>query len=311
MVGFLGLFGILAPACETDLGERTPASSGTFGAIVFREACQRVTYSAELSAQQSIDVSGARGFALCSGAAAPPDASPVVKALFMERADIIAGVDSGVPVPLQDPLNTYLLALQPLQDDGTLSTLLQRTGQSLQQLAADDGAMAGLAKLSHLGGIRPRQTSGGLLRALAAVPSLDDFVGAALPLLDQGGIAAPDFQALLTATAFELRHLERSTEPATSPERSAALLRDLLIATRPELKTGQSLLFTLRDPRGLPLLDEVSAPFVKEASTGLAMASPTGYFLDAAGRPLPYVAPLPEPGVAASGARDAQGRALR
>ena len=82
VVGFLGLFGILAPACETDLGERTPASSGTFGAIVFREACQRVTYSAELSAQQSIDVSGARGFALCSGSAAPPDASPVVKALF-------------------------------------------------------------------------------------------------------------------------------------------------------------------------------------------------------------------------------------
>lgn len=311
VVGFLGLFAALGPACETDLGERTPASSSTFGAIVFREACQRVTYSAELAAGQSVDVSGAKAFGLCSGQTAPPDASPVIKALFQERANIIAGVDTGVPVPLQEPLNTYLLALQPLQDDGTLGTLLQRTGQSLQLLAADSGAMAGLAKLSHLGGVRPPQTSGGLLRALAAVPSLDDFVGVALPLLDQGGVAAPDFQALLTATAFELRHLERSTDTPTSPERSAALLRDLLTATRPELKTGQSLLIALRDPRGLPLLDEVVAPYVKDPSTGLAVANAAGYFQDAAGRALPYVAPLPEVGVKASGSRDALGRALR
>lgn len=310
VVGVLGLALTLLPACEVDLGPRE-APGGSFGAIVFREACQRVTYSSELETQKAIDVSGARGRAVCTGQAAPEGAEPIVKALFMERTNIVSGVDTGVPVELQDPLDTYLRALQPLQDDGTLVTLLLRTGQSLQQLGADSGTTAGIAKLSHLGGIRPARTSGGLVRALAAVPSLDDFVGVTLPLLDQGGIAAADFKALLTASAFELRHLTRSTEPPTSPERSAALLRDLLTATRPELKTGQSLLLALRDPRGLPLLADVAAPYVKDLGTGLAVANAEGYFLDAAGRPLPYVPPLPEVGAGSGSSRDAQGRALR
>ncbi len=310
-MGFMGLLSSLLPACEVDLGPREPPSGGSFGAVVFREACQRVTYSSELETQQTLDVSGSRSRAVCIGQAAPTDAAPVVQAMFMERTNIISGVDTGVPPELQDPLDTYLRALQPLQDDGTMVTLLERTGQALQQLGGDSGTTAGLSRLGHQSGIRPARTSGGLVRALSAVPSLDEFIGVALPLLDMDGIAAADFKTLLGATAFELRHLSRSTEPPTSPERSAALLRDLLTATRPELKTGQSLLITLRDPRGLPLLDDVAAPYVKDLGTGLAKANADGYFVNAGGQPIPYVTPLPDVGVGIGASRDAQGRALR
>ena len=310
LVGLLGVFGALLPACDVDLGQRV-APSGTFGAIVFREACQRVNYSSEIATQQPIEVSGAQSRAMCNGDTAPTGASPTVKALFLERTNVVTGVDTGVPVELQSPLDTYLRAIQPLQDDGTMSNLLQLTGQSLQQLAADSGTTTAIAKLSHQNGIRPRQTTGGLIRAVTGGSTFDDFVGAALPLLDKGGIAESDFKALLTGTAFELRHLERSTEVPTSPERTAALLRDLLTATRPELLTGQSVQLTLRDPRGLPLLNEVVAPYVKDLGTGLAVANADGYFLDSAGRPLPYVPPLPDVGAGTDVMRDAQGRALR
>ncbi|MFT3754960.1 MAG: hypothetical protein QM769_03270 [Pseudoxanthomonas sp.] len=310
VVGFLGVVTTLLPACDVDLGQRV-APSGSFGNIVFREACQRVTYSAEIDGKQPIEVSGAQSRVLCSGQAAPDSASPTVKALFQQRANVVAGVDTGVPVELQSPLDTYLRAIQPLQDDGTMDVLLQRSGDALQKLASDGATTAAIAKLSHQAGIRPRQTAGGLLRAVTAAASFDDFTGAALPLLDKGGAAEGDFKALLTGAAFELRHLERSSEVSTSPERSAALLRDLLTATRPELMNGQSVLLALRDPRGLPLLNEVVAPYVLDTSTGLAKANADGYFLDAAGRPLPYVPPLPDVGAGADGSRDAQGRALR
>jgi hypothetical protein len=304
----IALAGLLA-GCNADLGQRVPPSGNSFGTIVFREACERVSYTAELQSQSGLDVSGTAARAMCNSGSAPPGVDPTVQALFMERSNIIIGVDNGVPVELQDPLSGYLRALQPLQDDGTLVTLLQRAGQSLQQLAADDGTVAALAKLNLQGGIRPQETSGGVIRAAAAATSLDDFIGVSLPLLDKGGAGEASFTALLTASAFELRHLDRSTDVPTSPERTPALLRDLLTATRPELATGQSLLVARRDPRGMPLLDQIVDPYLPDMN-GLAQANDQGYFIDRLGRALLYQPPLPDLEITTVVPRDAQGRAL-
>ncbi|MFO0574690.1 MAG: hypothetical protein U1A78_11895 [Polyangia bacterium] len=313
----LGLCGSLS--CGVELPERVPVSDGSFGATVFRETCQRLTYSADLAdaargGSRPLDVSGSSRRALCRGEVAPsPDEAPSVRALFSQRDNVLVGVDTGIPdrpVDLQAALDGYLRALAPLQDDGTLPTILARTGGVLQRLAGDAPALAAAARLGHLGGVRPAATAGGLVRALSDGPALDELSGAALPLLDVGGPAAADLQALLRAGAFTLRHLEPSQDPPLDPERTPAVLRRLLVASHPDLREQRPLGVALRDPRGLPQLAEVVPPYVAEPS-GLARADSDGYFLDAGGQRIAYVPPLPEPGAAATGARDPLGRALR
>lgn len=301
---------LAASGCDVDLGERTPPPAASFGTIVFREACQRVTYSAEIAAGSGIDVSGTQSRAICTGTTAPDGADPTVRALFSQRDNVITGTDRGVPDALYSDLDGYLQALQPLQDDGTLSGLISQSADLLRSLSADAGLTTALARLGGIGGIRPASTAGGVIRAAAAAPSLDTFIGASLPILDRGGPAEAELRALLTATAFELRHLSRSSEPATSPERSAALLSGLLTSARPELAAGTPLLIAQRDPRGLPLLADIVAPYTP-GPDGLPRADADGRFLDAAGQPIPYVAPLPEPGAPDKATRDAAGRALR
>lgn len=305
---------LLGQSCDVDLGARTPESTGSFGSIVFREACQRVSYTAELSGGRQLDVTGTSSSAMCRGSTPPSGADPTVQALFAQRDNIISGVDRGVPSEpddLQSALDGYLRAVQPLQDDGTMVTLVTRTADVLKTMAADEGVVRGLGRLGHIGGIRPPGTAGGMIRAVAGADWLDKFIGASLTLLDTGGVAAGELQAVLRASAFELRHLERSSEEATSPERTPYLLRKLLITTHPELLTTHTLPIALRDPRGLPLLTDIAAPYTLDMATGLALADPAGYFLDSAGARIPYVSPLPEPGVAPTGMRDSRGRVLR
>ena len=308
-------FSLFASACDTDLGERTGQNGGSFGAIVFREACQRVTYSAELAGHGAIDPSGTNSLALCTGQAAPSEsADGSVRALFAQRDNIVTGVDKGVPAQpedLQSALDGYLRAVQPLQDDGTLPDLITRTATVLATMAADDAVSKGLGRLGHIGGMRPAATSGGLLHAVAVAPGLDAFVGASLPLLDVGGIAANENRSLLAAGAFELRHLERASEAATSTERTPYLLRQLLTTTHPDLVAKRDLFVALRDPRGLPLLQDIAAPYVLDMASGLPLVDGSGYFLATGGARIPYVSPLPQPGETASGMRDASRRALR
>lgn len=308
------------PACDVDLGARQPLQGASFGAIVFREACQRVTYSAELAERTAaeehpLDVSGSGSRALCRGAVAPgSNAAPTVQALFSQRENIILGVDTGLPNQPEDlptALDGYLRAIHPLQDDGTLKALVLGTAEVLTKSAADAEVVTGLAHLGHLGGIRPAATASGLVRAFATAPGLDEFMQASLPLLDKGGAADSVFAAFLQASSFELGHLEPSGEDSTSHERTPWLLRHLLSATHPDLGTQHHLPIALRDPRGLPLLADIVAPYTLDRGTGLAVADPAGYFLSAAGQRIPYVPPLPEPGTAAVGSRDALGRALR
>lgn len=302
--------------CQADLGERLPQSGGTFGAIVYREACQRVTYSADiearaLSPEVPLDASGTSRRALCAGLAEPaPGDGPQVQALHGQRAAIVSGVDGALPEPLLPSFDAYLRALSPLQDDGTVTALLKRSGALLKDLAADGGFVAALTRLGQVSGTRHPSTAGGLIRSATAAPSLDDVTGATLALLVQGGAARGEFQALLRAAAFELRHLTPDQDPF-DPERTPRVLLDLLLSRGGALAEGRPLPLCLRDARGLPLLADVVAPYVADPRTGLARADDAGRFLDGAGRPIPYVPPLPEPGPADGVRRDAEGRALR
>lgn len=320
LLACLGVSGLSALAgCDAQLGERVPIRDASFGVAVFREVCQRVTYTADLSEPgapraRPLDASGSSRRALCRGEVEPAaDDAPTVRALFGQRRNIITGIDAGIPEQpedLQGALDGYLRAMAPLLDDGTLPELMLRSGGSLRELAADEPVVESLARLGHLGGMRPRATAGGVVRAVTESSSLDGFIGAALPLLDSGGRAAIELKAALAASAFTLRHLKPDPEEAASPERTPALLRRLLTSTHPELRESRSLLVALRDPRGLPLLAEVVPPFVKDAQ-GLALADRAGYFIDASGQRVPYLAPLPEAGAAGREPRDALGRALR
>src|SRR5262249_48969087 len=80
VLGLASVVGILGSlvACEVDLGPRVPPVTSSFGAIVFRESCERVTYSAELQNHSGLDVSGVKARALCSGDSVPADADPTV-----------------------------------------------------------------------------------------------------------------------------------------------------------------------------------------------------------------------------------------
>ena len=88
-------------SCDVDLGPRVPPTASSFGNIVFREACQRVTFSNEIAqGEAGSDVSGNQARVLCQGTAAPTGAAPSLQALFAQRQNIIGGVDTGVPVDL-------------------------------------------------------------------------------------------------------------------------------------------------------------------------------------------------------------------
>lgn len=303
-------------ACEADLGPRPAPPGSSFGAIVYREACQRVAYTTDLQARRDhpdlpLDASGATHRALCTGRAQPSEGTaPALRALAERRSELIRAVDAMAPEGLLGSLDGYLRALRPLQDDGTVSELLGRTGRLLEQLAADQALTSALARLGRASGIQPPGAAGGIPRAVALAPALDDALGALLPLLLPGGGARREMEALARALAFELRHLERAPDPL-DPERPTALLRDLLLRSHDELASGQTVLLALRDPRGMPLLADIVPPYVRDDLTGLARTDGEGRFVDARGAPIPYVPPLPELGKQDSVRRDAQGRALR
>lgn len=304
-------------SCTVDLGPRQSETTGSFGSIVYREACLRVAYTADLQARtknpnQPLDASGTRYAAYCAGQAAPPaDADPSVRALDGQRQALIAAVDQALPDDLLPSLDLYLRALAPLQDDGTVTELLGRSGRLLASLSQDQGLHQALSRLGRTGGVRPPETAGAGPRGLFAAPGLDAFIGASLPLFLPGGAAREPFLALLRAGAFESRHLTAAADPL-DPERSVSLLRDLSLSTHAGLSTGQPLLLARRDARGLPLLADIQPPYVLDPVTRLAKVNAAGRFVDAAGAEIPYVAPLPEPGKTDSARRDPRtGVALR
>lgn len=329
--------GPLLVSCDVDLGPSiTRQSDLSFGEIVYREACQRVTYSAELEERQTdpsrgLDVSGVKYLDFCEArysrapggscsprGPAPADAPAVAAALLSECGGIVTAANDGAPRPIEQ-LDTYLRAMLPLEDDGTLRRVVTRSADLLDRMAKDPDAPLALSRLGWREGFLPRALVAGLPRALLSDPQLDAELGAVLPLLapsaEGAGDAAaePEIRALLGAFQFEIGNTAALADPR-DPERTLQVALRLLHATHPDLRTaGGPYPSVLRDVRGVAQVALVQPPYVDRNHDGLADVDPSGRFVDANGQPLPEVAPFRplDPALAdPAAARDNQGRAL-
>src|ERR1700743_3341513 len=93
----------LLPGCDKIDTTRTVDSYSSFGAIVYREGCQRVAYTGQLAQKaagtiKTVDVSGSLGHSVCVEGVAPPATAPVkLSAIVGERSPLIAVVDVVLP----------------------------------------------------------------------------------------------------------------------------------------------------------------------------------------------------------------------
>jgi hypothetical protein len=311
---------IAATACQPSLDTtRTPDSYTTFGAVIYREACQRVAYTGQLAQQaageiERVDVSGALGHGVCVAGDPPPPGAPLKLAAIVEQhPEIVANVDTILPPPLLSSLERFLEQILPLYDDGTMDRAVTGIGNLLGAMAADPDVPPALARLGLRHGYRPASLGPGLVHELVYYPELDNFVGSVLGLVGPGGAAEAEWHQLLAAGALSLSAVQPEADPA-APDRPLRLALDVLLATDPDLAGGTPRPAVARDVRGIAKVtlvgDALVAPFVDLDHDGLADVDAAGRFVGSDGQALAAPTPFPEAGVADTAPRDALGRAL-
>jgi hypothetical protein len=320
LLGLLAALGALAAydGCVPDLDPtRDQVMRGSFGETLYREACQRVAYTAQLDEQAAgtratVDVSGATTAATCQMGAPPPMGAPEkLVALTQQRSAVIDAVNAILPQSFLDPLNNFLIAIVGLHDDGTFPDAVAKTGALIGGLRDDDDFTAALARLSGRDGYRPVSVAD-LVRTVVDYPAIDDFLAKSLTLfLDGSDNPTPEFQALLSAISAELK----STVPLAMPAdktRTLELALGLLYSTNAEFGDGTPRLLTQRDWRGVAQVvspgGKVPAPFVDNNGDGLADIDGSGRFIGTNGQPVAIGTPFPVLGVKDTAKRDAQGR---
>lgn len=317
--------------CDIDIGTRVPLPSQSLGQAVYRESCQRIAYTAQLSEKQAgkrsvVDASGVSFAAMCTDGQAVPEGAPVVmNAVAAVRPNLITAVDQMVPPTLYDDFDRALRAMMPALEGPEPEQTALLAGQQLVQLAQSDAAMAAMARLGSREGFVPRERSGGLLRGILDTPGLHDSLTAILPLIAESSVGAADAQgraalsSLLRASQRELAALETVPSPQ-APDRTVNLLHRWLFTESPELVTLPALQFyyaARRDHRGLPLIvpksGSLPAPYVDQNKDGYADVDANGQFIDSARKPIPFVTPFVSTNLYQKDlaiARDGFGRAL-
>ncbi len=311
-----GLSTLLFASCiaELDTSRETPAR-GTFGEIVYREACQRVAYTAQLDEQAAgkratVDVTGHAFGEICTANKPVPMNAPIkLKALQGQRSPIITAVDAILPKDFLSSLESFLIAIQPLNDDGTMTETMSKTGQLLGQLKADGDLTAALARLQGREGYRPSGASD-LVRVIMSYPKINEFMAQSLDvLLDSKGAPTPELAALFKALSLTMTSAQADPHPDSS-QRTLQLALDLLMSSSNAFGNGRPRLITARDWRGFALPNSgIAAPFVDKNSDGLPDIESHGHFVGGDGKPLPFGTPFPRPGLD-SATRDPSGRLL-
>jgi hypothetical protein len=319
LVSVMGL-SLLLLGCHEPLDtNRTVDPYTSFGAIMYREGCQRVAYTGQLAQKAAgerttVDVSGSLGRAVCvEGMQSPSDAPLKLAAIVQQRASIIKLVDTILPKPFLEDLQNFLVALLPLADDGTMEHAIASLGDLLGTMHDNPDFPVALERCAARNGYRPTKTAAGLMHTIVEYPDIDMFLGKLLALIAPGGTAEGEWKQVLTALAEEMRTAQPVANPA-APDRTLRLALNLVLSTHPDLASGKARPLVARDHRGLAQVNfsagQIMAPFVDKNADGLADADAQGRFIDTNGNPVVAPTPFAENGVADTAARDAQGRAL-
>lgn len=309
--------------CVADLDTtREVTERGSFGAIVYQEACQRVAYIAELDERaaglrQTVDLTGTTYAPVCLEDAPAPESAPAkLKALQQQRGLLVRVVDTVLPEEFLAPLQKFLEAMAVLNDDGTLPGAIESAGRLLEDLAADPGFAPAMGRVTGRGGFRPTELAGGLAGPSIRYSGIDDLLASALDLLlDEKGNPVDELRTLLTALSFELKSAAPLANPA-DPERTLRLaLRLLASPARDAAPPGAKPIFIAqRDVRGaaVPSGQPLGAPFVDQGGDGLADLDAHGRFLGPDGKVAPVGTPFLVPGASdpPGSKRDAEGRLL-
>jgi hypothetical protein len=308
----LAAFALLAAAlvggCEPDLDtnrQKVPRG-GTFGQIVYGEACQRVAYLAELEARVAdpnltVDVTGQKYAPTCGpdDAPAPGDSPPKVVALQRERSIIAAAVDAILPKDFLDSMEKFLEAIVVLDDDGTMEATMRSVGGVLQQMIDDPAVTPALARMGTRGGYRPTSTAAGLGHAILSYPAIDDMLSSTLDLLlDDKGAPVAELSNLLTALAREMSAAKpyAPASGAADPSRTLNLALTLLATPSDSAGDGTPRLVVQRDLRGVArLAGGVAPPFVDDG-TGQPKVNAQDRFVDDKGQVLAVPPPFQVPG---------------
>src|SRR5262245_52262684 len=194
LFGFCLVVGSVLTGCEKPIDtNRTVEPYGTFGEVIYREACQRVAYIGQREQWlagliPTLDVSGQFGRSVCVDGNPPPAGSPPkLPALVAQKGALVQLVDTILPKDFLDTLEKFLEQLAPPSDDGTRQNAIARLGETLGVMAADDQFNAALERLSKRNGYRPTKTAAGLVHTVVYYPGIDDFIGQTLGLIAKGG----------------------------------------------------------------------------------------------------------------------------
>lgn len=310
---------LAASACQADLDTtRTPDSYSSFGDAIYRETCQRVAYTGQLAQQQAgeiqhVDVSGALGRSVCVMGEAPPAGSPIqLSALFGEHPEVTATVDGILPQPFLASLESFLEAILPIYDDGTMENAIGSLSKLLGAMHDDPDFPAAFARIRVRHGYEPADA--GMIHEVLAYPDFDAFTGDFLGLVGPGGAGQTEWEALVAAGGVTFGTAQPEVNPA-DPNRTLTLALDLLFRHRDELKTGSPYVTVVRDLRGMALVatnpdGSPVAPFVDVDQDGLADIDAAGRFVDTSGAPLAVPTPFPVAGTTDTAPRTDDGRAL-
>jgi hypothetical protein len=298
-----------AGACSHFDATRRPAPRGTLGEEIVRVFCERMAREAHPE-----DVSGEAWKPVCRGTTPPPEGAPPRLVVLMENRERLAGaLDEVLPEDLHDELSTFLWRLLPLYDPPVerLPRNTRLIADLLDSIAADEDALAALARVGTRTGYRPLRLGLGVVRPALAYPELDALSEQALGAIGEGGTAHDEWQAIQAALAMEMATFEPAEPPADGDRTNLALARDLLFSSHPDIAAGTERYVLRRDDRGTAMLrgGTVAAPFVDDDGDSLPDIDALGRFVDASGNELEVPRPFR---VRDEGAvpRDASGRAL-
>lgn len=234
--------------------------SSSFGGKVFSTLCQRIAYqlaieTASSTPKTSIDVSNSVYRNACErGIEFLPEAShPKLAEFIKQRGVFVHAVDAIFADALLDPLQSYLVRLLPLTDDGTLPRWVNAVADSLFDAMQDDGFTDALARASDRRGYQSPRYEHGIFAEWLPYPTLQTALRNIVDPMAPGEKGYSAFVELMNASGFELEDATVSTDQDSS-ERTLRLALTLLLSESDSFSSGLPVFSVRRDDRGVAVV---------------------------------------------------------